>query len=515
MGIFTFLVKVLFFGLLSSYFCREMNRKILYTIICTIIALFPSCNTNNTNDTAKKPNEDLVNEQITPKQKDTNTQNSNNTKNKPNNANNDGTAKTITFSEHIAPIIHQNCTPCHRPGESGPFPLRTYEEVAKHARMIQYVTSIGFMPPWPADPNYSQFAGERFLTENQKELIKEWVRAGWPIGDSTQIPSIPEYPKGSQLGKPDLVLQIPEKYKLKGNSEDAFLTMKIPYEIPQDTFVRLIEFVPDNRQLVHHVNSHLIFFDKKQQINEDNWVVDAYKFGKRKPLYEYLGILNDDDSYPELIPLVSNYLPGVVSQFYPEDIGGWPMKKKGAIVLNDIHYGPTPIDATDQSYFNIFFAPKPPKRPTMELQMGTLGISDIVPPLVIPPDTIMTFKTRAKVFRDVSLLTVNPHMHLLGKSFLAYAITPKQDTIPLISIPEWDFRWQYFYTFKKMLKLPQGSVIEVEGVYDNTADNPNNPYDPPRTIAERDGSMRTTDEMLQFIMTFVAYEEGDENISLE
>ena len=191
------------------------------------------------------------------------------------------------------------------------------------------------------------------------------------------------------------------------------------------------------------------------------------------------------------------------------------MKKKGALLLNDLHYGPYPTDTFDQSRFNFFFSKSPPKRPTMEIQMGTLGISDIVPPLVIPPDTIMTFTTRAVIQNDISLLTLNPHMHLLGKTFLAYAVTQENDTIPLIKIQQWDFRWQYFYTFPYMQHIPKGAVIIVEATFDNTVDNPFNPFDPPQVIAERNGSMRTTDEMLQFIITYVPYQEGDEGIRLD
>nr|MDQ3048733.1 cytochrome c [Bacteroidota bacterium] len=97
----------------------------------------------------------------------------------------------------------------------------------------------------------------------------------------------------------------------------------------------------------------------------------------------------------------------------------------------------------------------------------------------------------------------------------AYAITLKNDTIPLIRINKWDFRWQYFYTFKKMQVLPKGSTIFIEGVYDNTRKNPNNPFSPPQQIAEREGSMRTTDEMFQFIVTYLPYRSGDEDMSLE
>ena len=35
-------------------------------------------------------------------------------------------------------------------------------------------------------------------------------------------------------------------------------------------------------------------------------------------------------------------------------------------------------------------------------------------------------------------------------------LEPNGDTIPLIKIDDWNFRWQYFYTFKKILHLPAG-----------------------------------------------------------
>ena len=71
-----------------------------------------------------------------------------------------------------------------------------------------------------------------------------------------------------------------------------------------------------------------------------------------------------------------------------------------------------------------------------------------------------------------------------------------------------------------MLKIPAGSEIIVEAVYDNTINNPDNPFSPPQLITERKelngkGSMRTSDEMLQFIINYLHYEEGDEEITLE
>jgi hypothetical protein len=135
--------------------------------------------------------------------------------------------------------------------------------------------------------------------------------------------------------------------------------------------------------------------------------------------------------------------------------------------------------------------------------------------ITFPPNTVKTFHIKATMPEDISLISIVPHMHLIGKKFWAYAIKQNGDTIPLIRINNWDFRWQYFYKFPKLLKIPKGTTIYVEGEFDNTAENPNNPFNPPREIREREGSMRTTDEMFQLIVTYVPYQKGDEEFDLE
>ena len=148
--------------------------------------------------------------------------------------------------------------------------------------------------------------------------------------------------------------------------------------------------------------------------------------------------------------------------------------------------------------------------------MGTFGISPIEPKLIIPANEIKMFHTYFKIENDISILSVNPHMHLLGKVFVAYAIAPQGDTIKLIKINNWDFRWQYYYTYEHPVKIAKGSVIHVYGTYDNTAQNKLNPFHPPRQVEQGEGnqSMQTTEEMFQFIFTFMPYKNGDEGIEL-
>ena len=421
-----------------------------------------------------------------------------------------------TFSEHIAPIIYKNCSPCHRPGSAGPFNLVTYNDVKKHTKTIALTVESRLMPPWPADVTYSHFRDEKVLSEEEILLIKSWVEQDAPEGNASETPPPPVFPDRSNFGKPDVVLKMNEPYRITGNNKDNFMMMKIPYEFSRDTFISVIEIIPGNTKVVHHINAHLVQYKQgdKKDISKGKKVVDTEIYDKLQAFQE-LDLQNDDGSYPLLTPSVTNYLPGVETAFYPHGIGGYRVKKKGVLLLDNIHYGPSPVDTTDNTSFNIFFSPTPPARPTHEIILGTSGISPVEPLLVIQPDSVQRFTTRYTTKEDLSMLTVNPHMHLLGKSFLAYAVKPDGDTIKLIRINRWDFRWQYFYTFKKVLKIPAGTTIIAEGVYDNTVNNPLNPFHPPHVVAERNGSMRTSDEMFQFIITFMPYQHGDETISLE
>ena len=424
---------------------------------------------------------------------------------------------TVTFTEHVAPVLYANCTICHRPGGSAHFSLVTYEDARKNAGAIAFVVKEKLMPPWPADPHYTAFTGQRVLSDRDIQLLEKWATEGAPQGTG-KLPVLPAYPTGSEIGTPGM--RIPVKpYFLKANSSDRFLLVKVPFELPADTFVSLIEFIPGSRNVVHHVNGDLVRyeFNKKKDVNEGERVVDMVTdTASLLQAFRELGLANDDGTFPELQRSVVNYLPGAVGQLYPAGIGGYMLPRKGAFLFYDMHYGFTgKDDITDSSYINIFFSKVPPDRPVQEFQLGTLGVAPVEPDLVIPPNVVKTVYSRFKVPFDISVLTVNPHMHLLGKTFKAYALQPNGDTIRLISIPRWDFNWQYFYTFKTMVKVPKGSTIVAEGVYDNTRQNLNNPFSPPQEVRDRNGSMKATDEMFQFIITYLPYRAGDENISLE
>ena len=368
-----------------------------------------------------------------------------------------------TFHEDIKPIIHRNCAICHNPNGAGPFDLITYQDVYKRGQMIKEVITKKYMPPWPADPNYRSFLNQKSLTDDEIKKIVTWIDDGKIEGIVNNNNIIDSISIKTKESKPDLVVKMKHAQIITDNNQDKFLMMKFPFELKADTFIKTINFVPNNKQFVHHINAHLITYNNNQNKNifKGNYSVDTELFSDEE-CFEILDLKNNDGSYPTLTPSVANYLPGSEQINYPEGIGGMKANKKNIILVNDFHYGPSSSLETDSSYFEIYFSKEAPKRQIQETQLGTFGISDIVPPLIIKANQVKKFRTKATITKDISLLTINPHMHLLGKSFLAYAITLKNDTIPLIKIDDWNFRWQYFYTFEKMLKIPAGSEIIVD-----------------------------------------------------
>lgn len=423
---------------------------------------------------------------------------------------------TVTFAAHIAPLVRQHCMPCHRPGQVGPFSLIGYSDVQRRAKTVRFMTEHRYMPPWPADTTYSRFIGERTLNARQIALIARWVEQGTLPGDTGSLPPPPELPTGSMWGEPDAVVRFPDTFHVPGDNVDRFVITKAAFELDRDTFLRAVEFVPGNRRIVHHMNGALVSYAEgaKRNVHEGFAYIDADR-SSTPDAYRALALQNDDGSWPMLVPNMVNYLPGLGPAFLPHGIGGYALKRKGAFLMNTIHFGPSARDTVDRSHFNLWFMPTAPERPMREIQIGTRGMTPVVPELVIPPDTIMTFSSRYTLPDAISVITINPHMHLLGRSFLAYATTPSHDTVPLVRINDWDFRWQYAYTFRHLLPLPKGSTIHVFGTFDNTRDNPANPYDPPRTAyAPRSGNMCTTDEMFQFFVNYVDHRPGDDTISL-
>jgi hypothetical protein len=77
--------------------------------------------------------------------------------------------------------------------------------------------------------------------------------------------------------------------------------------------------------------------------------------------------------------------------------------------------------------------------------------------------------------RAYTLLALFPHMHLRGRSFRYTAEYPGGSSEVLLDVPRYDPNWQHRYVLAEPLRLPPGTVVRCEAVYDNSAANEFNP----------------------------------------
>lgn len=404
-----------------------------------------------------------------------------------------GQAQSVTFHADVAPIIYTHCTECHRVGEIGPMPLTTYEEVFGYGEFIEYVTTTDYMPPWTPDDTYSHFVGERVLTDNEKATLSAWVAAGKPEGNPADNPGIPSFPEGSQIGTPDMVLPMAESYTHGGDMTDQYQVFVLPADPDNDLAIRALEVRPGNRTVSHHAILGLDVTGTAANLDAQD----------PEPGYESFGSFG----FSAESNFFGAWVPGALTLEYPPGIGR--VVPAGADILLQMHYGPSPIEETDLTEVNVFFAEEPIER---EVETGIMGPQHLDQSFYLPANQERTFHGTMNVAADVSLLSVAPHCHLIGVSWEVFATSPNnQDTIPLISIPSWDFNWQGFFTFPTLTQIPSGYTLHGIASYDNTSANPFNPNDPPQNVTFGEG---TTDEMFFVFFDYVLYQEGDELISL-
>ena len=407
-----------------------------------------------------------------------------------------GQAQTtqLSFNEHIAPIIYSHCARCHRPGEVAPFSLLSYADVASRGTTIAAVTASGYMPPWKPDPKYRHYLDENTLSASEIASIKTWVSSGMPQGDAALAPPVPTFPSGSQLGTPDLVVPMKQAFTIPGTNQDLYRVFVLPVTIPANQDVAAVEFRPGNKKLVHHVIIGLDTTSKGE-------ARDALDPGYGYTSFGGFGFTTVEDNF-------AGWVPGSQARFYPAGLGKKLYRR--ARLLVQVHYGPTAVAQTDSSIVNIFYSRQPVKRyvATQPVIQPYFGLTE---PFVIPAGQVKTFHFSLTTPQEVSLLSVLPHAHLLAKQWKVWAVKPNGDTINLVKIDAWNFRWQGNYRFLNMQRVPAGSRLEADVTYDNTAANPRQPNSPPKTVTWGEN---TTDEMLVGYFDLVPYQAGDEAVAL-
>ncbi len=390
---------------------------------------------------------------------------------------------TVTYAKDVAPILYQNCLSCHRDGESGPFALATYAQAKTWAKSIKEYTTRKQMPPWKAVAGYGDFHDARTLTEAQITTLAKWADTGEASGDLKTAPPVPARPaKGWALGEPGkpgdpgVVLQPDRAYQLAAEGDDVYRQFVLPIDADQDLYIRGMEFQTDNPGVVHHM---IAYFDLSgKSVALTNNMKDG------QPGYS----VNDAGGIG--IPFTktvwaAGWAPGNTARFLPT--GCAFRLPKGAKIVLQVHYHKNGAILTDRSRVALHFAD--PNAVKSEVKTGMIlnFLFDLK-----PGESHHVVESSVRLAKDTTIISVMPHMHLLGRQMQITASLPSGRETPMIFINDWNFNWQETYAYKKPLQFPAGTKLTMQAVFDNSESNPRQPSHPPREVTWGE---QTIDEM--------------------
>jgi hypothetical protein len=382
-----------------------------------------------------------------------------------------------TFSRDVWPIMKQSCVPCHQAGQIAPMAFTSYGQVRPWARAIRQAVLTRAMPPWHAEENkLHSFRNDRSLSQGNIQTILAWVDAGAPEG----TPLAPFAPgpesRSWKLGTPDLTVQVPG-FHVPASGFLPYSFLIVPLHLDHDVWVRAAEFRIDQRAVIHHINAFV-------RAPESSFLAGFASNQIFVPTVAERGRKREGERLFDRRQLLLGYEPGYDPMPWLDN--GAKLIKAGSDLVFELHYNPNGKAVVDHSELGLYFSKSEPEKRV--LAIDTLRDLD----LSIPPGAA-DYISQASVTlaRPVQLISVQPHMHVRGKSMCVQAIYPDGRTETLVNVPRYDFNWQTTYAFRDPINLPAGTTLQSKAGFDNSGNNPNNP-DPKATVHWGD---QTIDEM--------------------
>lgn len=367
----------------------------------------------------------------------------------------------VTYTRDVAPIMIDHCVQCHHADAAAPMTLTSYSDTRPWAKMIRKVVSERVMPPWGADRIHGKFSNDTSLTDAEIDTIVRWVDAGAPEGEPSLMPEMPEFTDGWQLGPPDYIIELDE-VEIPAEGPDLFPNLMVKIDIPEKRWVRALEIRPDDLGVNHHV---VLFMSD-------------------------VGVTGRGGTFDALAVWAAGTPPVV----YPEGMGRW--LKSGARLTANMHYHPNGTATTDRTRVGIYWGEGEMEKEISTALAGSFNFA-------IPPHTPHYAQSSSYfIDQDVRVVSFFPHMHMRGKTMRFTAKYPDGREEILLNVPKYDFNWQLFYYPENDVILPEDTEVVIDAVWDNSADNPNNP-DPSKTLTFGEQS---DEEMMFGLFEFVPVE---------
>src|SRR6476646_6128650 len=418
------------------------------------------------------------------------------------------TARQVTFSKDVAPILQAKCQECHQPNSIAPMSLITFEDTRPWARSIKERVSTHQMPPWHIDKGVGvqKFKNDMSLTDEQIDTIVSWVDQGALQGNPKDMPApIPLVTNNEWkaqrdgYGPPDLVVKSPE-YTMPAVHQDSWWRAESDIPLTEPRWVKMIEIRPTSlkaRKIVHHSVAYLVLNNDPEAVGPNRGNANGGAAAAAAPAEPDLAALSAR-------PVLMEWAIGKGYDLYRPGTG--KLVVPGEKIAWDQHIHAVGEEVTGGSEIGIWFYKKGEEPKKRSYLIGFTGI-DRSKMLDIPPNSMAMTEGFTVLKENALIENFQPHFHLRGKAMEVEAILPDGARQVISYVGNFNFNWMtnYIYDDDAAPLLPKGTVIHVSAWYDNTRANKNNP-DPDQWVGYGD---RTVDEMAHAWMNVVYFNEQE------
>lgn len=404
--------------------------------------------------------------------------------------------RTVTYHQDVAPILRKHCMSCHSAGNAGPFSLTSYDDAVDMLQMGLQEIKARRMPPAQAESDLELIRPNTMAPE-EVETLRAWIKGGEEEGDPATAAPLEPLPDlkdfQADLGPPDIIIEQGGPFHLGPLGSDVYRHQVFPINSDKDLRVRAVQLLPSEHSIVHHaLIGYMPHSEAQNALREHGGPGPTYAEGDSGPgFWAHHGIgfriLPPRADGMALFSFLSVYVPGTEAYTAPDDADY--IIPAGSDIVVQMHYHRNGKRAQDSTRIGIWLRKDgkvPPKVTSMIFIHGEL---------VVVPAGIKNMRVTGQwtVSDDCTVAGIGPHAHMLARSLEVTADIPGRDHVLLVKVPRWDYDWQQPYFFKEPFFLPKGTTLTATGIFDNSADNPRNPFNPPQPVFLGEA---TTDEML-------------------
>ncbi len=353
------------------------------------------------------------------------------------------TTGAVSYFGEVANILAERCVSCHRRGGIAPFSLESHGLLRGRASMIEAVVRDGLMPPWhgvePRPDGTSPWANDRAVPVREREVLLSWLRAGMPLGERKPLPALEPLSQTWIIGRPDLLLSS-ASIALPRTGPLVHRRLIVATHLETERWIQSFEFRPAKIETVHHAVVWLMtpgcVFPSPMETPGD---------------LEFFGTYSPGDSTVTYPPGTARRLPA------------------GSVLVADLYARPMDEVMSTRLRIGMRFANTPP---ATAIETMSTHAKDFT---VGAGTAAVRHTLTATLHEDTQILALTPYARARAKVVTLSLNMPDGENRELLYAPRYDYRWQIRYVLEQPLSLPAGTQLRLDGVFDNTAANPNNP----------------------------------------